>query len=136
MSKITKGALVYRFKNWNGAGVFCVTRCTVESWGAKQGTISFLADGKMAEERIYTGALSNGYTDAPQFVLVSECADPIAEGTARAAAWVAAELEAYRGYVGHPAKHQPSVLETIAKLETATPTCKTRAALYAELAAK
>jgi hypothetical protein len=48
-----KGDQVVRIRSWDDKGTFVQDNLTIKSWGKVQGTVAFMHDGSMAEERVY-----------------------------------------------------------------------------------
>lgn len=120
MAKFKKGAVCFRFVVWSDlVGSFSVSRVLIESWGAKQATFRRLdaAGQPMAQERVYVDL------EADQFVAEADCADPIAAGRERSAAYIAASIERNRAKLTNPAYNLHAVEERIDVLRSATPRC-------------
>jgi hypothetical protein len=127
--KFTKGQQVWQFGNWNDT-VVAYRLVTVESWGAKTGTVSRVADGEMSKSRVYTDRVNN--TERMQdcggehFFAAVEGFDPAAKALELSAALIACNLADAQSRVGHAAFHQPSILAKIEKLTAATPAARAR----------
>lgn len=134
--KFKKGAPVYLFNSWNDAGVFSVSTMKIEAAGAKIIRATYEQDGQFIGNEIQTRN-----ADAC-LMLVSECPDPIAEGTRRAAQWIKdriayghSRLE-WNKTKGEQIYHEESIRAEIARLEAATPTARHRPELVAAVSAK
>ena len=127
--KFTKGQQVWQFLNWNNLDTVAYRLVTVESWGAKTGTVSIVsAGGKMSKARVYTQSVNrtermcdNG---GEHFFAAGEGFDAAAKAAELAAAYIAQEIDRCEVLKANPAYNQASIETRFAKLQAATPTAQ------------
>lgn len=129
MIKFTKGQQAWQFLNWNNLDTVAYRLVTIESWGAKTGTVSIVdAGGKMSKSRVYTQSVNQtGHmrnNGGEHYFAATEGFDPVAKATELAAEYIKQAIAQGEEHKDHPAFHQPSVKAQLAKLQAATPTAR------------
>jgi hypothetical protein len=123
--KFSKGQQVWEIGNWDSKGTFYYRLVTVQSWGKKQGTVTLDHNGKFSESRVYVECVNRTERLCDHGGVHYSAAvagfDPEAAAAELATAWIEQEIAQNESLIGHPSRHQPSILQKLEALRAATP---------------
>lgn len=135
MAQFKKGDKVIVFRPWSREdGVWSWTPVTIQSWGKKQGTATHEENGEFLKAQFYADQVNS--RPYGEYLFLAAGLDIEARGLELAAACVALEIAHNKAKLDNPTYSRKGVLESLERLQNASPRIALKTELVAELYAR